>query len=64
MKEAADRSGIVALAEAIERSWNAGDVKSYARLYAIDARTLLAREYRGKVARRLNEGTRRRFEAI
>jgi uncharacterized protein (TIGR02246 family) len=37
MKEAADRSGIVALAEAIERSWNAGDVKSYARLYAIDA---------------------------
>ena len=37
MNEAADRSGIVALAEAIERAWNAGDVKSYACLYAIDA---------------------------
>jgi uncharacterized protein (TIGR02246 family) len=37
MKEAADRSGVVALAEAIERAWNAGDVKSYARLYARDA---------------------------
>jgi uncharacterized protein (TIGR02246 family) len=40
MKEAADRSGIVALAEAIERAWNAGDVKSYARLYARDAEYL------------------------
>jgi len=37
MKEAADRSSIVALAEAIEHAWNAGDVKSYARLYARDA---------------------------
>lgn len=37
MKEAADRSGIVGLAEALERAWNAGDVKSYARLYALDA---------------------------
>ena len=37
MSEAADRTGIVALAEAIERAWNAGDVKSYARLYALNA---------------------------
>ena len=37
MDKAADRSGIGALAEAIERAWNACDVKSYARLYAIDA---------------------------
>jgi uncharacterized protein (TIGR02246 family) len=37
MDKAADRSGIVALAEAIDRAWNAGDVKSYARLYALDA---------------------------
>ena len=34
MDKGADRTGIVALAEAIERAWNAGDVKSYARLYA------------------------------
>jgi uncharacterized protein (TIGR02246 family) len=37
MDKAADRTGIVALAQAIERAWNAGDVKSYARLYALDA---------------------------
>lgn len=37
MSEAADRTGIVALAEAIERAWNAGDVKAYARLYALNA---------------------------
>jgi uncharacterized protein (TIGR02246 family) len=37
MNRAADRSGIVALAEAIERAWNAGDVKSYARFYALNA---------------------------
>ena len=37
MDKAADRSGIVALTGAIERVWNAGDVKSYARLYARDA---------------------------
>jgi len=37
MDKTADSSGIVALAEAIERAWNAGDVKSYARLYALDA---------------------------
>ena len=37
MDKAADRTGIVALAEAIERAWNAGDVKSYARLYALNA---------------------------
>lgn len=37
MDKAADRGGIVALAGAIERAWNAGDVKSYARLYALDA---------------------------
>jgi uncharacterized protein (TIGR02246 family) len=37
MNRAADRSGIVALAEAIERAWNADDVKSYARLYALNA---------------------------
>ena len=37
MDKAADRSGIVALAEAIERAWNAGDVRSYARLYALNA---------------------------
>lgn len=37
MDKAADRSGIVALAGAIERAWNSGDVKSYARLYALDA---------------------------
>ncbi len=37
MDRAADRSGIVALAEAIERAWNAGDVKSYARLYTLNA---------------------------
>ena len=34
MRKAVDRSGIVALVEAIERAWNAGDVKTYARLYA------------------------------
>lgn len=33
----ADRTGIVALAEAIERAWNAGDVESYARLYTLNA---------------------------
>ena len=27
----------MALVEAIERAWNAGDVKTYARLYAHDA---------------------------
>jgi uncharacterized protein (TIGR02246 family) len=32
-----ERNGIVALAEAIERAWNAYDVKSYARLYALNA---------------------------
>jgi hypothetical protein len=37
MDKVADRSGIVALAEAIERAWNADDVKSYARLYAVNA---------------------------
>lgn len=37
MDKAADRTGIVALAEAIERAWTAGDVKSYARLYALNA---------------------------
>jgi uncharacterized protein (TIGR02246 family) len=37
MRKVADRRGIVALVEAIERAWNAGDVKSYARLYAQDA---------------------------
>ena len=37
MRKAVDRSGIVALVEAIERAWNAGDVKTYARLYAHDA---------------------------
>jgi uncharacterized protein (TIGR02246 family) len=37
MSEAADRTGIFALAEAIERAWNAGDVKSYARLYVLNA---------------------------
>ena len=37
MDKAADRTGIVALAEAIERAWNAGDVKSYARFYALNA---------------------------
>jgi uncharacterized protein (TIGR02246 family) len=37
MNKVADRSGIVALTEAIERAWNAGHVKSYARLYAQDA---------------------------
>jgi uncharacterized protein (TIGR02246 family) len=37
MDKAADRSGIVALAEVIERAWNAGNVKSYAGLYALDA---------------------------
>jgi uncharacterized protein (TIGR02246 family) len=37
MRKVPDRSGIVALMKAIERAWNAGDVKSYARLYALDA---------------------------
>ena len=37
MRKVADRRGIVALVEAIERAWNAGDVKAYARLYAHDA---------------------------
>jgi uncharacterized protein (TIGR02246 family) len=37
MRKVADRRGIVALVEAIERAWNAGDVKSYAGLYAQDA---------------------------
>jgi uncharacterized protein (TIGR02246 family) len=37
LRKAGDRSGIVALAEAIERAWNAGDVKSYAGLYAQEA---------------------------
>jgi uncharacterized protein (TIGR02246 family) len=37
MGNAPDRSGIVGLINAIEGAWNAGDVKSYARLYAIDA---------------------------
>jgi len=37
MEKAADRGAIVALAEAIERAWNAGDVKSYARLYSLNA---------------------------
>ena len=37
MRKAADRRGIGALVEAIERAWNAGDVKAYARLYAHDA---------------------------
>ena len=40
MGNAPDRSGIVALAEAIERAWNVGDVKSCARLYARDAEYL------------------------
>lgn len=39
MSEAADRTGIFALAEAIERAWNAGDVKSYARLSCLMLRT-------------------------
>ena len=37
MGNAPDRSGIVGLMNAIEGAWNAGDVKSYARLYARDA---------------------------
>lgn len=37
MDKAADRSGFVSLAGAIERAWNAGDVKSYARLYALNS---------------------------
>ncbi|HXP70198.1 MAG TPA: SgcJ/EcaC family oxidoreductase [Candidatus Dormibacteraeota bacterium] len=37
MGNAPDRSGIVGLMNAIEGAWNAGDVKSYARLYALDA---------------------------
>jgi uncharacterized protein (TIGR02246 family) len=37
MRKVADRRGIVALVEAIERAWNAGDVKTYPRLYAQDA---------------------------
>jgi uncharacterized protein (TIGR02246 family) len=37
MREAADRTGVVALAEAIERAWNGGDVKSYTRLYTLNA---------------------------
>jgi uncharacterized protein (TIGR02246 family) len=37
MGKAPDRSGIAELMKAIERAWNAGDVKSYAQLYAKDA---------------------------
>jgi uncharacterized protein (TIGR02246 family) len=37
MANAPDRSGIVGLMNAIEGAWNAGDVKSYARLYSRDA---------------------------
>lgn len=37
MNQAADRGGVFALMDAIEKAWNAGDVKSYARLYAPSA---------------------------
>jgi uncharacterized protein (TIGR02246 family) len=37
MRRVPDRSGVVELTKAIERAWNAGDVKSYAQLYANDA---------------------------
>jgi uncharacterized protein (TIGR02246 family) len=37
MGNAPDRSRIVGLMNAIEGAWNAGDVKSYARLYALNA---------------------------
>ena len=40
MGNAPDRSGIVGLMNAIEGAWNAGDEKSYARLYARDAEYL------------------------
>lgn len=40
MRIAPDCSGIVALMRAIERAWNAENVKSYARLYSHDAEYL------------------------
>ncbi|MGA8144518.1 MAG: SgcJ/EcaC family oxidoreductase [Candidatus Acidiferrales bacterium] len=39
-KAGADKNGVVELVAAIERAWNLGDVKSYARLYAEDAEYL------------------------
>jgi uncharacterized protein (TIGR02246 family) len=40
MRAARDRGGVDVLVKAIERAWNAGDVKSYARLYSHDAEYL------------------------
>jgi uncharacterized protein (TIGR02246 family) len=40
MGKTPDRSGIVALINAVEQAWNAGNMKSYARLYALDAQYL------------------------
>jgi uncharacterized protein (TIGR02246 family) len=38
MHKAEEASAISSLMRAIERAWNRRDVKSYARLYAVDAR--------------------------
>jgi len=52
MRAALDRGGIEALMKAMERAWNAGDVKTYARLYTLDAAYVTRAEvlWRGRKA--------------